>query len=162
VFSEDFAQFTRQKNRFLVSRPDDVSSRPDAKLSKAPAIRTTCQTVQTPKPSKHHPFGCRGFPSGPSSVSRSFELLKLASVRTRFSLRQVCNSNSTVQTPVCHGPDARESNMEITCIKSTILMVRTREAFIWKLLAADVQPSGRQGNTVRMRVSNRKDFQRNS
>jgi hypothetical protein len=51
----------------------------------------------------------------------------------------------------------------IACIRSTvrttILLVRTREASIWKLLAANVQPSGCQGNTVRMRLSNRKDFQ---
>jgi hypothetical protein len=30
----------------------------------------------------------------------------------------------------------------------TIRLVWTREAFIWKLLAVDVQPSGRQGYTI--------------
>jgi hypothetical protein len=82
VFSEDSAQFARQKKRFPVSRQKDVSSRPDAQLSKAPAVRMTCHTVRTLIKLKHHPSGRRGFPSGPSSVSRSFELFQLASVRT--------------------------------------------------------------------------------
>jgi hypothetical protein len=82
VFPEDSAQFASQKIRFPASRPDDVSSRSNAQLSNASAIRTTCQTVRTPIRLKHHPFGRHGFPSGPSSVSRSFELLQLASVRT--------------------------------------------------------------------------------
>jgi hypothetical protein len=41
-------------------------------------------------------------------------------VRTRYSLRQVWNSNSTVQTSVCHGQDARSTNMEIACRRSTV------------------------------------------
>jgi hypothetical protein len=65
-------------------------------------------------------------------------------LRTRYSLRQVRNSNSTVWTLVYHGTDARSSNMEITCIRSavrmTISLVRTRETFIRKLLGADVRP----------------------
>jgi len=69
-------------------------------------------------------------------------------VRTRFSLRQVRKSNSTVRTLVCHYPDARSTNMEIACRRSTvrtaIILVRTPEALIRKLLAADVGPSGRQ------------------
>jgi hypothetical protein len=86
--------------------------------------------------------------------------------RTRYSLRQVRNSNSTVRTPVYHGPDARTTDMEIACRRSTvqtaILLVRTHEALIRKLLAADVRPSGRQCLTVRTRLSRRKDFQRKS
>jgi hypothetical protein len=68
-------------------------------------------------------------------------------IRTRYSLRQVCNSNSNVRTPVYHGPDARMTDMEIACsrspVQTAILVVWTREAFIRKLLAADVRPSGR-------------------
>jgi hypothetical protein len=49
-------------------------------------------------------------------------------------------------------PDTRALDMEITCIRSTVWttipLVQTREALIWKLLAAEVQPSGRQGTTV--------------
>jgi hypothetical protein len=52
--------------------------------------------------------------------------------------------------------------MEIACIKlvvrMTILPVRTREASIWKLLVADVQPFGRQGTTVWTRLILGKNF----
>jgi len=82
VFLEDSAQFASQKIQFPTSRPDDVSYCPDAQLSNASAVRTTCQTVRTHIILKHHPFGQREFPSGPFSVSRSFELLWLASFRT--------------------------------------------------------------------------------
>jgi hypothetical protein len=34
--------------RFLVSHPDDVSSRPDAHLSTVPSVRTMCHPVRTP------------------------------------------------------------------------------------------------------------------
>jgi hypothetical protein len=163
-----------------------VSYRPNVQLSKASAFRTLCHTVWMLIKPKHHLFGRLGSPSRPSSVSRSFELLQIASVRTfqqpvqttlsvrpklqiffskikyrkiaatvrttwipvgtRYSLWQVCNSNSTIRTPAYHGPDARMTDMEITCSRSpvwtAILLVRTREAFIRKLLAADVQPSG--------------------
>jgi hypothetical protein len=58
------------------------SFRPDAQLSKASAVRMTCLTVRTLIRLKHHPSGRRGFLSGPSFVSRSLELLQLASFRT--------------------------------------------------------------------------------
>jgi hypothetical protein len=45
---------TSQKNRFPISRPDDVPYRPDARQT------------------KHHPSGRRVFPSRPFTVSRSF------------------------------------------------------------------------------------------
>jgi hypothetical protein len=64
VLPEDSAQFARQKNRFLVSRPDDISYRPDAHL----------QSIIRPND--------ENFPSEPSPVSRSFELLQLAFVQT--------------------------------------------------------------------------------
>jgi hypothetical protein len=41
---------------------------------------------------------------------------------------------------------------------TTIPLVRTRETLIWKLRAAEVRPSGRQGNTVRTRLKTRKNF----
>jgi hypothetical protein len=59
-----------------------VSYRLDAQLSKAPAFQTTCHTIWTHIRLRHHSSRRRGFPSGPSSVLRSFELLQLASVRT--------------------------------------------------------------------------------
>jgi hypothetical protein len=52
--------------------------------------------------------------------------------------------------------------MEIACIKKIVqtlaFMVRTREALIWKLRAAGVRSSGRQGNTFRMRLISGKNF----
>jgi len=47
MFPEDSAQFASQKIRFPTSRPDNVSYRPEAQLSNASAVWTTCQTVRT-------------------------------------------------------------------------------------------------------------------
>jgi hypothetical protein len=45
VMSEDSA--CKKNFKFPVSRPDDVSSRPDAHLSTVPSVRTTYHYVQT-------------------------------------------------------------------------------------------------------------------
>jgi hypothetical protein len=86
-------------------------------------------------------------------------------IRLRYYLRQVRNSNSIVRTPAYHGPGARMTNMEIMCsrspVRTAILLVRMHEAFIRKLLVADVRPFGRQCLTVRTRLSNKKDIQQN-
>jgi hypothetical protein len=67
---------------FPVSCLDNVSSCSDSQLSKVLAVWMTCHTVRTLIRLKHHLSRRRGFPSGPSSVSRSFKLLQLASVQT--------------------------------------------------------------------------------
>jgi hypothetical protein len=86
-------------------------------------------------------------------------------IRLSSSIRQVSQFKSKRPGTNHHGPDAHVSNMAIACITSTIrttiLLVQMHEASIWKLLAANVRPSRQQGNNVRMRLSNRKDFQRN-
>jgi hypothetical protein len=146
-----------------------------------PAVQTTCHTVRTSFRLKHHP-------SRHSSVSRSFcsnlhpsgRLNSLSVRRSVFNQASDFLSKSKygkiaatvrtkwipVRTPVYHGPDARTTDMEIACRRSTfwmaILLVRTREALIRKLLAADVRPSERQCLTVWTRLLNRKDFQRKS
>jgi hypothetical protein len=83
-------------------------------------------------------------------------------VRTRSSKRQVVHSKSRPLDVSHHGPDERAIYMEIACIKSTVQttnpLVQTCEALIWKLRAAEVRPSGRQGNTVRMRLKSVKNF----
>jgi hypothetical protein len=63
-------------------------------ISQETSVRTTCHTVRTLIRLKHHPSGRHGFLSGPSSMSRSFELLQFASfwtfqqpVRTTLSVR---------------------------------------------------------------------------
>jgi hypothetical protein len=52
--------------------------------------------------------------------------------------------------------------MENACIRSTVRttipLVRTREALIWKLLAAEVRPSGRQDTTVQTWLKTGKNF----
>jgi hypothetical protein len=74
-------------------------------------------------------------------------------VRTRSSIRQVVHSKFRCLDDSIHGLDVRATYMEIACIWSTvgtaIPLVRTREALIWKLCAAEVRPSGQQGNIVR-------------
>jgi hypothetical protein len=42
-----FQSEVRRITKFPVSRPDDVSSRPDAHLSTIPSVRTTCHSVRT-------------------------------------------------------------------------------------------------------------------
>jgi hypothetical protein len=47
-----------------------------------PVVRTMCNTVRMPSCPIHQPSRRRGFPPGPSSVMRSFELLQLAYIQT--------------------------------------------------------------------------------
>jgi len=61
-----------QISRFPASRLDDVSSRSDVHLSIVPSVRMMCHTVLTPRQTKHHTSGRRGFPFGPFTTSRSF------------------------------------------------------------------------------------------
>jgi hypothetical protein len=42
-----FQSEVRRISKFPVSRPNDVSSRPDAHLSTVPSVRTTCHSVRT-------------------------------------------------------------------------------------------------------------------
>jgi len=80
---------------------------------------------------------------------------------------EIVYSTSNVRTPAYHGPDARSSDMEIACcwrltVRTAIPLGLDAQSLIWKLLAVDVRPSGRQCLTVRTRFSNKKDFQRKS
>jgi hypothetical protein len=81
-------------------------------------------------------------------------------VRMCYSLRQVCNSNSTVQRSVCHGPDAWSLSKEITCseraIVRTIVPHRPNAALKQERFSAKISefwshscPSGRPMSTVR-------------
>jgi hypothetical protein len=79
-------------------------------------------------------------------------------VRTRSFIRQVVHSKSRRPDVSPHGSDARASYMEIAYIRSTVWstypMVQTREALIWKLRAAKVRPSRRQGKILESRLHN--------
>jgi hypothetical protein len=75
-------------------------------------------------------------------------------------IRKVAHSKIICPDVSLHGLDARATYMEIACIWSTIwmtiLLVRMLEALIWKLRAAEVRSSERQGNTIRTRLKSRK------
>jgi hypothetical protein len=158
------------------------------KLGSLSAVRTTCHTVRTTRTFRPNLPLCQEV-SNSSSLHPSrrfssmserlsvFDLLQdffpkhsygkiTATVRTtwipvrkRSSKRQVSQFKSKRPDASQHGPEARASDMEIACIKSTVRpifpLVWTREAFIWKLLAADLRPSGRQGTTIRTWLRNR-------
>jgi hypothetical protein len=162
VLPEDYAQSTSQKNWIPCSCPDDVIYRLDAQLFKASSVWTT-RTFRSNLPlcreasncSSLHPSERFSSTSGRHSVfdqlwdffpKHRYGMI-VATVRTMWipfrthsSIRQVAHSKS-------RRPDARAIYMEIACIKSTIgttiPLVRTRKASIWKLHAAEVRPSGR-------------------
>jgi hypothetical protein len=172
-----------QKNfKFPVSRPDDVSFRPD--------IRQT--SIMCPDDvlllSGHlhriEKLLCQLAPSGRfSSTSERLSVLERFTdsfqvqeredqwtVRTSnssgpdagASYMVTADSTSTVRMSHPHGPDSRASDMEIACWS---LAVRTFlphgpdwRSLLWKLLAADVRPSGRSSHPVRTMFLYRKDF----
>jgi hypothetical protein len=116
ILLEDSAHISSKSNRIPCNHLDDVIFRPDAQLS------------------KHHP-------SGPSSMSRSFELLQVASVRTSqkhvgtslsfwqakgvLSKTQIWEDNCNHPDDVCSRPDA--------------ILDKASSAY-------KVQPSGRQSS----------------
>jgi hypothetical protein len=158
--------------------------RPDAQLSKAPSVRTT-RTFRLDLPLCREASNCSSLhSSGRFSITFErhsvFDQLwdffpkhiygKIAAtvrtmwipVRTRSSIRQVAHSKFRRPEPSLHGSDVRATYMKIACIRSTVQttipLVRTREALIWKMCAAKVRPSRRQGNTVRKRLKSGKNF----
>jgi len=104
----------RRISKFPVSRPDDVSSRPDAHLSIAPSVRTMCHPVRTPdSPASSVQTTCLFRPdtslyreaSVPACFVRTFQ----QHVRTPISSRNSSmilskfkerEDQSTVQTPI--------------------------------------------------------------
>jgi hypothetical protein len=131
-------------------------------------------------------------------VSRSFELLQLASVwtfqqlvRTTLSGRPAMGFSSKTQIweDRCNRPDDVDSRPDAlihnaSCafkiqtsrqqpswsgrarylygkratVRTTIPLVQTGEALIWKLRAAEVRLSKQQGNTVRTQLKSGKNF----
>jgi hypothetical protein len=148
VFPEDSAKFAIQKNRFPASCPNyNVPYRSDAHQTKASSIRTTwipppdlplcreasnCSTCIRPNDSV-------GRPDNPQCSIKPHDFFP------KHKYGKIAATVRTTWIPV----------------RTTISTVRTREASIWKLLAVNVRSSGRQGITVRMWLSYRKDLQRN-
>jgi hypothetical protein len=58
--------------RLPVSRPDDVSSHPNAHLSTVPSVRTTCSSRPDARQTSIIRLDDVSFPFGPYTVSRSF------------------------------------------------------------------------------------------
>jgi len=97
------------------------------------------------------------FPSGPSSVSRSFELFQLTSVRTfqqhvwtTLSVRPATGflSKTQIWEVPCNCPDDVKSRLDafihkasiafkIQTVRMPVFMARPREHQIWKLRASD-------------------------
>jgi hypothetical protein len=151
--------------------------RPDAHQTKASSVRTTWVPVRTflcveklrTAPACICPDDSAARPDNPQCLIKLQDFFPKhrygkidATVWMCSSIRQVSQFKSRRSDASHHGPDVRVSNMEIACIKSTvrttILLVRTREASIWKLLTANVRPSGRQGNIVRTGLNSGKNF----
>jgi hypothetical protein len=115
-----------------------VSSHPVAQLSKALAVRMTCHTVETLIRIKYHPSRRCGFPSGPSSMSRSFELHQLASVWTFLH---------PVRTTLSVRPSFRFSFqnqiLEDCCNRSDALFLKASSQFKFNRSDASLPWSGR-------------------
>jgi len=103
------------------------------------ASRRFCTIYKSENLDPLQPSGRRDIPSGPSSVSRSFELLQLASVwtfqqhvRTTLSLRQTmgCLSKTQIWEDHCNCPDDVDSRPNALIHKASI--------------AFKIQMSGRQ------------------
>jgi len=161
-----------------------VIYRPDAQLSKASSVRTTrtfhpdlrlcreasnCSSLHPSEcfssKSEHHSMFDKlwdFFPNHRYGKTAATVQTMWIPVRTRSSIRQVVHSKFRRQDASFHGLNAWDTYLEIACIRSTvetiIPMVRTCKTLIWKLHAAKVRPSGRQGNTVRTWLKSGKKF----
>jgi hypothetical protein len=106
------------------------------------------------------------FPVRTRSYIRQESQFKYHHPDARATNMEIADSTSTIRTPAPHGPDARIADMEIVCLSSAVRTLIPHgpdvRSLIWKLLATNVRPFERQCLTVRTRLLNRKDFQRNS
>jgi hypothetical protein len=75
-------------------------------------------------------------------------------IQTRYSLRQVRNSNSTVRTPVYHGLDVRTTDMEIACSRLPVQTAIPHGPDA-RSLSKEITCSGRE--TVQTTVPHRPD-----
>jgi hypothetical protein len=114
------------------SRPDDMPYRLDARQTKASYVRTTWISVRTLICIEKLLFQLASVRTTLRDRASDFlsksKYGKIAATvrttcipaRTRYSLRKVRKSNSTIRTSVYHGPDAYTTDMEITCSRSTV------------------------------------------
>jgi hypothetical protein len=98
----------RRISKFPVSRPNDVSSRPDAHLSTVPSVwtsdrqasfvRTMCHPVRMPICLLFHPSGRRVFPSGRQTDKHHLSGRRVSSVRTPTSYWEASVPACSVRT----------------------------------------------------------------
>jgi hypothetical protein len=150
-----------------------VSYRPDARHTKASFVRTKWISVRTLVCIEKLLFQLASVQTTQQPVrttlsDRASDFLskrkygKIAAtvrttwipVRTRYSLRQVRNSDSTVRTSVCHGPDVRSTDMEIACRRSTVRTAIPHGPDV-RSLSKETSCNGRA--TVRTTVPHRPD-----
>jgi hypothetical protein len=141
--------------KFPVSRPDDVSSHPDAYLSTVPSVRTTCHTVRTT---------CSFRPNSPlyreASTRLAFVRMFQQHIRMPLSTRTASDSfqaprkGRSINRPddVVSRPDACPLKARITIQISLSgrqsVLVWMRVQLIWKL-SIRLQPFGRLPLMVR-------------
>jgi len=170
VLPEDSAQFARQKIRFPASRLDDVSYRPNTHLSKASSFQTT-RTSRPNLPLCREVSNCSNLHLS-GRFSSTFERLSVFEQVSRFlSKTQIWEDHCNRPDDVDSRPDAlihkasitfkiqtsrrqsawsgrayiRYGNCmhQINCPDDHSSYPDARSLFIRKLLAAEVQPSGR-------------------
>jgi hypothetical protein len=146
-----------------------VIYRPNTQLSKASSVQTT-RIVCADLPLCKEASTCSSvfdqlqdfFPKHRCGKIATNVWTMWTPVRTRSSIRQVAHSKFKRLDVSLHGPDVRATYMEIayiwSTIQTTIPLVWMCKALIWKLRAAKVRPSERQGNTIRTRLKSGKNF----
>jgi len=151
---------------FPDSRPDDMSSRPDAHLSTVPSLRKTCSSRPDARQTKIIRPDDVSFPSGPLHCIEKL-LFQLASVRTSQQPVRMPLSTRTVsdsfQVPIngrsINRPDDVVSRLDARLLKARIPIQMSpsgrQSALAWtrahqlRKLPIRLQPSGRLPLLVR-------------
>jgi hypothetical protein len=175
VMSEDSALLTSQKNSvpYQPSGPRQTKHHPSERRGFPPGPFTVSRSFF----SSLDPSGRLSSPSKRLSVIDQLQILSKFNLREDYfnRLDDVDSRPDAlihkVGIAIQISPSERQSALVRTCAKQlrklpirlqpsrrSSPMVRTRESLIWKLLAVDVQPSGRLCLTVRTLLSNRKRF----
>jgi hypothetical protein len=127
--------------RFLVSRPDNVLSCPDAHLSTVPFVRTTCHPVRTPDRPALSVRKTYSFRPDPTLYREAS--VQLASVRT---------SQQPVRTSISDRPASdsfQVQNMGRLIHRSDDVVSRPDVLINKKRIAIQISPSGHQSSLVR-------------
>jgi hypothetical protein len=127
-----------------------MANRPDALQN---SRRSQCSSASVRTTWLYHPDAIQCLTSIRVSASRHIYGKTAATVqtmcdlvRTMSSIRQDVHTKFNRPDVSLHGPDDQASFIEIACTSSTVrtsaFRVWTLQALLWKLRAAEVQPSG--------------------